>query len=181
VDGNIDLERKVISMPNKFSIKEMLGQPHEATEERKSVSPPPPANGQANTELAKEPLPSLDDVPLLPGPGEKYKAFSRQENKPIPGVVLLLADASAMGFSYADLHTFNLLASPHPGQGPVIALRFSGNPGAEVEISGRNLDRLYVYLGGHRVAWIRVQPPEREFLPEEETVITGIRIKKLED
>jgi hypothetical protein len=180
VDGDIDLENKVIAMPMKVSIKDMLGRQSDAAVSHPPSGPPPRANGEAEADTPAEPLPFLDDLPLLPGPGEPYRAFSRPLNRPLPTLVLVLANASARGFSYGNLETVDLVAAGDPGQGPVIVLRFSGTTATEVELSGRHLDALYMHLGGHRIAWIRERSPSRDFIPAAEAVITGIRITKVE-
>ncbi len=174
---DVDLDEKVISMQRgKFSIKEMLAQPVEAAEAKPNGEPPP---AKAEAEPVEE-LPPLDDVSPLPGPGDAYKAYARASNKPLPTLVLLLANASTRGFSYANLDTIDLLPSSDPGQGPVIVLRFSGITPTEIVLPGRNLDALYVALGAHRVAWVRERSPSRDFIPAAETVITGIRFNKIE-
>jgi hypothetical protein len=179
VADDSDLDEKVIDMQRgKFSIREMLAQPVETLAERTPNGEPPPAGAEA--EPAEE-LPPLDDVAPLPGPGDAYKAYARASNKPLPTLVLLLANASARGFSYANLDTLDLLPSGDPGQGPVIVLAFSGITPTEIRLHGRNLDALYVALGAHRTAWIRERSASRDFIPATETVITGIKINKIED
>ncbi len=59
-------------------------------------------------------------------------------------------------------------------------MRFAGITPTEVMISGRIIDRLYDYIGQHRVPWVRELPPKRDFREAGETVITGISIKTLE-
>lgn len=181
MDGDIDLEDKVIPMRGKFSIKEMLGQPGDAkAEPEPKGESPPQANGEAAREPAADPLPPMERLPPLPGPGDPYKAYARPANQMLPTLVLLLADASVKAFSYNNLDTLDLLPAKDAGDGPVMVLRFSGIVATEIVLTGRDLDELYNYLGFHRVAWIRERSPSRHFLSEMETVITGIRIKKLE-
>jgi hypothetical protein len=161
--------RDAVQRGSQFSLKEMLAQQPAAEPQRREE----PATKEA------EPVPPLDELSPLPGPGTPYTAYARASNKPLPSLVLLMPDASVRGFSYANLDTLDLLPASDPGQGPVIVARFSGVTAAEVRISGRRLDALYNYLGHHRTAWIRVRPEARDFL-DEGTVITGIAIKKIE-
>jgi hypothetical protein len=175
VQDDVELEDKVIAMQRggKFSIRDMLAQPIEAAEAGPNGDPPPATAAEPDVEL-----PPLDDISPLPGQGDAYKAYSRASNKPVPSLVILMADASARGFSYANLDTMDLVASADPGQGPEIVLTFCNNK--EVRLEGRNVDLLYTYIQFHRVSWIRVRPPSRDFIPAGETVITGAKISKLD-
>jgi hypothetical protein len=160
----------------KFSIRDMLAQPTEAAEAKPNGEPPP---AKAEAEPVEE-LPPLDDVSPLPGPGDAYKAYARASNRPLATLMLLLANASTRGFSYGNLDTIDLLPSSDPGQGPVIAMRFTSRDTTDILLSGRSLDALYVALGDHRVAWVRERSPSRDFIPAGETVVTGITINKME-
>jgi hypothetical protein len=174
MNGDIDIAERTFAMKRgQFSIKEMLAQQGEAEPEK----PPEAGNGTAATAAAA--LPSLDDLSPLPGPGDPYKAYARPANQMLPTLVLLLADASAKGFSYGNLDQVDLLTASDPGQGPVIALRFTSVIATEVRIMGRNLDFLYNLLGFHRIGWVRERSPSGDFIPEGETVITGITITKV--
>jgi hypothetical protein len=177
---NADRDENVISMQrNKASIRDVITQSDGEAAERTPHGDLPPEEPQAQPETARGILPALDDVSPLPGAGDAYKAYARIANKPLTTLVLL-GNTSARGFSYANLDTLDLLPSSDTGQGPVIALRFSGIAATEILLSGRNLDALYVSLGAHRIAWIRERSQAREFLATAESVITAITISKLE-
>lgn len=92
----------------------------------------------------------------------------------------VLANASACGFSYANLETVDLLALDDPGQGPNIVLCFAGITASEVRLSGRNLDLLYQLLCDQGTRRIRERATSRDFLAEKEMVITKITSGKLE-
>lgn len=174
-----DLDEKVISMQRgKFNIREMLAQAGDATAEPKpNGDPPVSVTTDAVAVTPAEMLPALDEVTLLPRPGDPYKAYGRPANQMLPTLYLLLANATIEGFPYANCDRITLLPSSDAGQGPVLVIRFGDT---EVRLCGRNLDDLVSYVGFHRIAYIRERPPSREFLPPTATVITGIRISKVE-
>jgi hypothetical protein len=165
-----------------FSIKELLSQPDKPPEPeaRPVATKPPPLPPENHPATAAEALPSPDDLSPLPGPGAPYVAAARLANKPLTSLVLVLADASARGFSYANLDTHAMLPADQPGQGLVIALRFYGVVPQEVRLAGRHLDMLYSHLSQHRIWWVRERGAERDFCPAGEPVITGISFHKVE-
>lgn len=174
------LAQRVVAMQRGgFNLKDMPSPSNAATPGTEGRVPDSPeVNGPA--ELHPE-VPPLDDLAPLPGPGEPYKAHARASNKPVPMLHLLMADASVRGFSFANLEMLDLRPPSDPGQGPVIAARFTGLTPVDVTISGRNLDKLYFYLGLHRITWVKQRPPLRDFISEKETVVTGITIGKVVD
>lgn len=188
VDAEVEIadksiaERVIAMKRGQFSLKEMLAQPMGETKAEQETKPEPPKPAEAGAAAVEpaETLPALDDLPPLPGQGEAYKAHARASNKPLATLVLLMGDASARGFSYSNLDTLDLVPGNDPGQGPMICMRFNGIVATEVRVSGRNIDGLYSYLGHHRVAWVKERPPSRDFIPQGETVVTGIRISKIE-
>ena len=159
----------------------MLAQPlAERNGAEANGDPPPPAKAEAVPERRWRSCRRLTMYRRCRGRAIPIRRTPAPANKPLPTLVLLLADASAKGFSYANLDTVDLLPSSDPGQGPVIVLTFAGITATEILLSGRNLDGLYLPLCFHRVAWIRERSPSRDFIPAAETVITGITITEVE-
>jgi hypothetical protein len=131
---------------------------------------------------AEAALPPSDKLTPLPKPGDAYLAHpSPHGPKAVITLYFLRADSSIRGFPYLNLDSIDLLPDPKPGNGPVIVVRFAGITPTEVTISGRNLDRLFDYLGQHRMPWVRELQPKWDFREAGEPVITGIAIKPIED
>jgi hypothetical protein len=174
---NADLDENFISIQrSKASIREVITQVHhEETEKEPKGDTAVSAKVVADT--AEERLPALEEVTLLPRAGDPYKAYARPANQMLPMLYLLLANEMIDGFSLANLDRVTLLPSSDAGQGPVLVIKFGDT---EVRLGGRHLNDLVSYVGFHRVAWIRERSPSRDFIPETETVVTCIKISKVE-
>lgn len=131
----------------------------------------------AGAEARAETEPAAEELDPLPRPGDAYVAHARPSNKPVITLHCLMGDASCRGFAWANYDGIDLVPAKEPGGGPVLVLRFAGRELVDVVIEGRNLQRLYAYLGQNRIGWIRELPAGRDFREDGTTVITQITIQ----
>ena len=115
----------------------------------------------------------------LPKSSDDYVAFGRPGNKPLVSLILMLKNGSFEGFAYAGLERVGLTPAEEIGGGNELVLRFAGSTVTEVRIKGRNLVKLYAYLGQHRTPWLRELPSGRDFEPTGTAVITSIEVVDL--
>jgi hypothetical protein len=117
----------------------------------------------------------------LPTPGDPYKAYARQSNRPLPSLSLLKADGTVWTYPYAcRVEGPHLVPADDAAKNWVVVLKFAGLAGIQVMLYGRRLEQLTMHLSYQRTAWVREQP-KGKLLPEStEPVVTGITIKEVE-
>lgn len=120
--------------------------------------PAPEAEPEAGT------VPPAGDVlELLPRPDSAYMAYGRPSNKPEITLHVLLKDGYWRGFAWSDYAGVGTAPPDSPGFGPALVVRFAGLEPTELRILGRNLGKLQVCIGHHRIVWIRELPSDRGF------------------
>ena len=121
---------------------------------------------------------------LLPQPDSDYVAYGRPSNKPEITLHVLLKDGYWRGFAWSDYAGVGTAPPDSPGSGPVLVVRFAGLEPIELRIVGRNLGKLQVCIGNHRIVWIRELPSDRGFpaaaRDDRSEVITRIVIRPWE-
>jgi hypothetical protein len=129
--------------------------------------------------------PHLVDLPAdeqaIPQPGDSYVAHARPANKPLPMFHFLLKDGGCEGFSYFHLSRLRMIVPDSPGASPMLLVRVIDGGVFEVEIEGRNLTRIYEYLGQHRLSWVRELDTSQDVEDEGATVVTRITIRIVKD
>ncbi len=118
------------------------------------------------------------DDSLLPDPTKGPEPFSRAANKPLYTVHFILGAEGYRSFQYIhiDVCTLSLDQSGH-----VIRLRFCGLKIHEVTIRGRNLWKLYDYLGQHRISYVARVDRGRDFGADDEPAVTDIDIVEVKE
>ena len=119
----------------------------------------------------------FDSLDALPKASDEYAAFGRAGNKPLTTLYFMLKDGSWDGFAYANLERIRLTPASEAGGGNELVLRFAGSSATEVRLKGRNLAKLYNYLGQHRTPWVRELPSERDFQATSAAVVTAVAIE----
>jgi hypothetical protein len=137
----------------------------------------PPAKGKPGGK-AEEPaaVPPIDDLDLLPEPGDPYKAYGRPGNSAEGTLHVLFKDGSSRGFCWGNFDSVDMVLVPG---GTMLLVRFNGLEPTELRICGSNLERLRVLIGRLRIVWIREHPSLRGFegaaaVDDRAEVITGI-------
>jgi hypothetical protein len=172
------LDAKVIDMQRPKTLADILalGSPQPAAAARQAEPPPRVVDSDDGAEA---PLPSLEDLSPLPQPGDPYKAFSRASAKPRETLHVILANATVRGFPYGNFDGIDLQPAT-AGEGPVIVVRFAGLFPVEVQITGRNLELLHVYLSTFRITWIREMQAQGDFSDKATALIRRITVKKID-
>lgn len=122
--------------------------------------------------------PELEVESPLPTPGDPYKAYSRPANKMVPTLNVLAGDGRRLGFQYSSF-----IEGPHwlpdeAGAGEIIVVRLNVGVVAELRLFGHNLGEMHVYLGDHRIRWVREVSKGRIIRPGGVPVITSFKIEQ---
>ena len=164
-------------LPAKFNIEDLIKQAKaQAAEDGEAAS-------ATAEEEAGEPegMPSLDRLMPLPRPGDPYKAYARPANAPLPTLCLLKSDGTVWSYPYScRVEGPHLVPAKDSAKNLVLVLRFSGIVATEITLAGRKLEQLTLYLGHHRVGWVREMAKGKLGQDDGGPVITGIAIKELE-
>ncbi len=133
------------------------------------------------------PLHPAEGDALLPGWDSPYKAAAHPDHHALVRFVCIMGkDSYRPGgtpwrfFQY--VHKDSNTGLSLGDQGHVMTLRFIGSAPTKIIVKGPNLLRICDYIHLHRIAWIRVCDPERDFVFLEEArgkkteIITSIKI-----
>jgi hypothetical protein len=115
-----------------------------------------------------EQLPAEDDCGLPSLKERAYQPHARPSQKPLYSIHFILPKGDVWSFQYVHLDSRSSYRSG------LITICFMAMETVRVEIHGRNLWRLYDYIHQHRMPW--VMQAVRDFVKDEETIVTGIRI-----
>lgn len=119
----------------------------------------------------------LPDESMLPNPSRGYEPFARAAVTPVYTLHCVLGVDGYWSGQYCHLDSGSRLSVD--GKGQVITLRFCGSKTTRVTIRGRNLWRLHDLIHQHRMPWIMQVDRGRDFVADNEPVITVIEIEEV--